>query len=77
MGYCNGQVTGLQDASYVAEQLSGKSCLLALRPIDVQDIEEAILRVQGFIIDAHLPPVRQAECVSISDSRRSPFSHVY
>ncbi|KAM5544117.1 hypothetical protein V8D89_002303 [Ganoderma adspersum] len=37
-------VTGLQDASYVAEQPSGKSCLLALRPIDVQNVEEAVLR---------------------------------
>ncbi|KAM5531326.1 hypothetical protein V8D89_015006 [Ganoderma adspersum] len=50
-------VTGLQDASYVAEQLSGKSCLLALHPIDVQNVEEAVLWVQGFIIEASLPPI--------------------
>ncbi|KAM5530152.1 hypothetical protein V8D89_016187, partial [Ganoderma adspersum] len=54
-------VTGLQDASYIAEQLSGKSCLLALRPIDVQNVEEAVLWVQGFIIEASLPPMRQVD----------------
>ncbi|KAM5544601.1 hypothetical protein V8D89_001499 [Ganoderma adspersum] len=54
-------VTGLQDASYVAEQLSGKSCLLALCPIDVQNVEEAVLQVQGFIIEASLPPMHQVD----------------
>ena len=32
-------MTGLQDASYIAEQPSGKSCFLALRPIDVQNVD--------------------------------------
>ncbi|KAM5532474.1 hypothetical protein V8D89_013890 [Ganoderma adspersum] len=36
-------VMGLQDASYVAEQLSGKSCLLALGPIDEVNVEEVII----------------------------------
>ncbi|KAM5543767.1 hypothetical protein V8D89_002384 [Ganoderma adspersum] len=54
-------VTGLQDASYIAEQPSGKSCLLALRPIDVQNVEEAVLWVQGFIIEASLPPMHQVD----------------
>ncbi|KAM5530021.1 hypothetical protein V8D89_016311 [Ganoderma adspersum] len=54
-------VTGLQDASYIAEQPSGKSCLLALCPIDVQNVEEAVLQVQGFIIEASLPPMRQVD----------------
>ncbi|KAM5532010.1 hypothetical protein V8D89_014344 [Ganoderma adspersum] len=44
-------VRGLQDASYVAEQLSGKSCLLALHPIDEANVEEAVLQLP--------PPVRQ------------------
>ncbi|KAM5530022.1 hypothetical protein V8D89_016312 [Ganoderma adspersum] len=37
-------VRGLQDASYVAEQLSGKSYLLALHPIDEANVEEAVLQ---------------------------------
>ncbi|KAM5534257.1 hypothetical protein V8D89_012082 [Ganoderma adspersum] len=45
-------VSGLQDASYIAEQSSGKLCILALRPIDVHNVEEAVLRVQGFVIDS-------------------------
>ncbi|KAM5537145.1 hypothetical protein V8D89_009186 [Ganoderma adspersum] len=36
-------------------------CLLALHPIDVQNVEEAVLWVQGFIIEASLPPVRQVD----------------
>ncbi|PIL29422.1 hypothetical protein GSI_09474 [Ganoderma sinense ZZ0214-1] len=52
-------VASLQDVTYVAEQASGKCCLLAHRPIDAQNIEEVVLRVQGFITDAKLPPVRQ------------------
>ena len=52
---------GLQDASYIAEQPSGKSCFLALRPIDVQNVKEAVLRVQGFIIEASLPPMCQVK----------------
>ncbi|KAM5530475.1 hypothetical protein V8D89_015859 [Ganoderma adspersum] len=50
------RVTGLQDASYIAEQLSGKSCLLALRPIDEANVKEVVLWVQHFIIEASLPP---------------------
>ncbi|KAM5530398.1 hypothetical protein V8D89_015933 [Ganoderma adspersum] len=51
-----GQVTGLQDASYIAEQLSGKSCLLALHPIDEVNVKEVVLWVQHFIFEASLPP---------------------
>ena len=55
------QISVLQDATYIAEQSSGKCCILALRPIDTQNVEEAVLRVQGFITDAKLPPVRQSK----------------
>ncbi|KAM5532011.1 hypothetical protein V8D89_014345 [Ganoderma adspersum] len=44
LGSIPGLVRGLQDASYVAEQLSGKSCLLALHPIDEANVEEAVLQ---------------------------------
>ncbi|KAM5539829.1 hypothetical protein V8D89_006642 [Ganoderma adspersum] len=54
-------VSGLQDASYIAEQSSGKLCILALRPINIHNVEEAVLRVQGFVVDARLPPIRQID----------------
>ncbi|KAI1796531.1 hypothetical protein LXA43DRAFT_1057812 [Ganoderma leucocontextum] len=57
--YLNSKVHALQDACYIAEQSSGKCCILALRPTDTQNIEEAILRVQGSILNVDLPPVRQ------------------
>ena len=53
------KVANLLDDTYVAEHAGGKSCILAHRPIDVHNVEEAVLRVQGFLTNVNLPPVRQ------------------
>ncbi|KAI1788903.1 hypothetical protein LXA43DRAFT_893730 [Ganoderma leucocontextum] len=66
-------MSGLQDDSYIAEQSSGNRCVLALRPIDAQNVEEAVLRVQGFIIEACLPPVRQFKLVFVIQLRISAY----
>ena len=52
------QVAAVEEAAYIAEQSSGKRALLAHKPADAADVEEVILRVQGFVIDLNLPPVR-------------------
>ncbi|KAI1788706.1 hypothetical protein LXA43DRAFT_1097017 [Ganoderma leucocontextum] len=49
----------IEDAAYVAEQSSGKCCVLAHKASDGQDVEEVVLQVQGFLTNLNLPPVRQ------------------
>ncbi|KAI1785251.1 hypothetical protein LXA43DRAFT_1066092 [Ganoderma leucocontextum] len=49
----------VEEATYIAEQSAGKCAFLAHKPIDPKALDEVILRIQGFIIDLNLPPLRK------------------
>ncbi|KAI1787214.1 hypothetical protein LXA43DRAFT_896598 [Ganoderma leucocontextum] len=49
----------VEEATYIAEQSAGKCAFLAHKPIDPKALNEVVLRIQGFIIDLNLPPLRK------------------
>ncbi|KAI1793219.1 hypothetical protein LXA43DRAFT_1059933, partial [Ganoderma leucocontextum] len=49
----------VEEATYIAEQSAGKCAFLAHKPIDPKALDEVVLRIQGFIIDLNLPPLRK------------------
>ena len=58
------QTEDLASLTELVENQSARTILMVHRPDDVAEIrEEIILRVQGYLVDAILPPVRRYQCM--------------